>query len=1055
MNVCFLNHILELGGGEIWALNTARRLLNLGHKAAFVCPHQSPLHAQAQEAGFPLYTYKLSHGSPFYEPLARFLERHEIDVLYCTVIGHYWEAKVLADVVERVNRERTSKRLVLILKTGLPPLPTATPEFYGAGVSAAIRRLHVVSSSVREQFLEWAPGMDPAYIEVSREGVDLDRFRHGQCDRAAARRQWHIEQDSTTVSCLARLIPSKGQDNLLLAAAEVLKSHPKTQFLLAGEGDDLPRLQQLAEHLKLNGSVRFLGKVEQVESLLAATDIVCHPSLADGLPNSLVEAMAMEKPVIASRVGGIPELLDGGQTGVLVAPHDVSGLVEQLGAMIEDRDSAARLGASSRLRVESQYDAGRNTQLWLERLAEEQAELDSAPSAVRFTFTLKPEPVPVLFLMQMLRTGGEETELGVLAKYLDRSRFKLLVASCYAANEPAPVLRKLKEAQVPVDTSCHGVDKLEDKLRHLIQFIRQEGVRVIVACQDTWIAYCLMHNLEANECRLIEHGGIVSEAARIPKDKTTLYLGVSKAIQEAGAARMPDHTKARYVPSMVDTALFDGLDRSTLRREFGIGEQECAVTFLGRLDPKKGLEHLIAAAAEIVPAIPQARFLIAGPPDAFQPQWADELREMAAPLAESGRFQFLGGLDKPERILAASDILVLPSKGEGMSHVISEAGAAGLAVIAFEDGAAAEQIEEGLSGRLIAPDRPDLLAPAIRELIGDAGLRKSLGLRLQEKVTRDYSAAAVIRHWEEALSEAALETRERTRAPAIIPQDGYLPFPGEIQIQTNTACNATCIMCPYPETSKELPNGRMSEELYRQILDECAREKGVWRLEPFLMNEPFTDTRMVDWIAMAKQAVPNALVTVTTNGTLMTPAITDRLINSGLDAIWFSFNGATKETYEQIMGVSFDKVSANIDYLLEVKPERLRVFTNMIETVVMAPEIEQNIRNWHKRGVGSGTSQLVNRAGNVKNFVELNYRPVNPDPVRICDLLFHKMYILYNGDAVICCMDWRRTVVMGNVKRQSIKEVWQGEKYQAYRRAHIEGRGKEMKLCNDCSYICN
>ena len=78
-----------------------------------------------------------------------------------------------------------------------------------------------------------------------------------------------------------------------------------------------------------------------------------------------------------------------------------------------------------------------------------------------------------------------------------------------------------------------------------------------------------------------------------------------------------------------------------------------------------------------------------------------------------------------------------------------------------------------------------------------------------------------------------------------------------------------------------------------------------------------TDVRMVDWIAMAKTRVPHAIVTVTTNGSLVTPKITDRLIHSGLDAIWFSFNGATKETYEQIMGLSFDQVKKNIDYLLE------------------------------------------------------------------------------------------------------------------------------------------
>ena len=136
-------------------------------------------------------------------------------------------------------------------------------------------------------------------------------------------------------------------------------------------------------------------------------------------------------------------------------------------------------------------------------------------------------------------------------------------------------------------------------------------------------------------------------------------------------------------------------------------------------------------------------------------------------------------------------------------------------------------------------------------------------------------------------------------------------FPGEIQIQTNTACNAACIMCPYPETSKELPNGRMRDlpALKRSSTNARGRT-ALWRMEPFLMNEPFTDTRMVEWIAMAKQPVPQAMVTVTTNGSLLTPKVADRLILCGLDAIWFSFNGATRETYEKIMGVSFEKVSA-------------------------------------------------------------------------------------------------------------------------------------------------
>ncbi len=123
--------------------------------------------------------------------------------------------------------------------------------------------------------------------------------------------------------------------------------------------------------------------------------------------------------------------------------------------------------------------------------------------------------------------------------------------------------------------------------------------------------------------------------------------------------------------------------------------------------------------------------------------------------------------------------------------------------------------------------------------------------------------------------------------------DQPLDFPSEIQIQTITSCNAACVMCPYPKVSTEFPHERMDERLYNRILDECSREPGLRRIEPFLMNEAFTDNRIIDWIARTKQKVPHAMVTVTTNGSPLVPKVTDRLMRSGLDAIWFSFNGAT------------------------------------------------------------------------------------------------------------------------------------------------------------------
>src|SRR4029077_2221945 len=125
------------------------------------------------------------------------------------------------------------------------------------------------------------------------------------------------------------------------------------------------------------------------------------------------------------------------------------------------------------------------------------------------------------------------------------------------------------------------------------------------------------------------------------------------------------------------------------------------------------------------------------------------------------------------------------------------------------------------------------------------------------RVLETSSVHRLRKKWEEILTETIAELPEIAGPNAhILTPDHAPPFPREIQIQTNTFCNATCVMCPYPKVSKEVTNGKMSEELYTEILAQCAHEPGVGRIEPFLMNEPFTDKRLVDFIAQAKRTVP-------------------------------------------------------------------------------------------------------------------------------------------------------------------------------------------------------
>jgi radical SAM protein with 4Fe4S-binding SPASM domain len=1055
VNVCFFSHVSMLGGGELWVLRAAARLARAGHGVSVACPYRSALFDACLESGLDVHGCFGPAGTPFQEPLLGFLRARAIDVVYVTVVGAFCESAVLEGLVRRLNETRTRPAIV-VLKTGLPPVSGLEPEHYGWGAGPAVRRLHVVSDAVRDAFLAWAPqgGTGAEFVETRLEGVDLERFDPARHDRAACRDALGLAPHERAVTTLARLHPMKGLDNLLLAWPDVRRRVPDARLLIAGEGEERGRLESLATHLGLDGTVRFLGQVADTPRLLAASDLVCHPSLNDGLPNAVVEALAMDVPVVASAVGGLPELLDGGAAGRLIPPHDIRALERALGSLLADPAGARALAEAGRRRVRSAYSLEAHTAVLAERLGAELAEAARRPAVVCAPPPPpRTAPTPVLFLLSALRTGGEETEVAILARYLDRRRFRPLVLTAATVDEAAPAAERLQRAGIVVDEGCHALGSMAERVGYVLERIRAESVRVVVACQDTLLAYHVFQHLRPDECRLVEHAGVPGELCRIPKDRTARAIGVSRAITEQAAALLARPTDARFLPAMVDLAEMEGESRAALREAWGFGDDVIAL-FVGRLDAKKSVEVLIDAAARLLPSHPRLRFLVVGGPDALQPdvgrRWMADAQERCG-----DRFAFVGPRSDVNRLLVASDLLVLPAHGEGMSHVVNEAGAAGLPVVAADDGAAREQLEDGHAGLIVPWNDAAALAAAIAALSADPALRERLGGRLRARVHREYAAHRVVPQWEALFAEVAAEVPPVAAAPAVLVlhDDPLPPFPLEIQIETNTACNATCVMCPYPEVTREVEQGRMDQALYEGLLDQCAREPTLWRIEPFLNNEPFTDVRMVDWIALAKRTVPHAMVTVTTNGSLLFPKVADRLARSGLDGVWFSVNGASRETYEKIMGLDFDQVMANIDYLLSVRPPELRVFVNMIETEPMRGEIAENIARWQARGVVSGSSPLVNRAGNVRNFEDLRYRPVAKAPVRICDLLYHKMYVGWNGDVLLCCMDWRRRVVLGNARRQSLRDIWHGPAYSEYRRLHEAGRVAELELCRDCTYV--
>jgi glycosyltransferase involved in cell wall biosynthesis len=202
-------------------------------------------------------------------------------------------------------------------------------------------------------------GYDAARLSVIPNGIDCERFRtpgNGE----SVRSEWNIPPGAPVVGVLARLLRIKGQEVFLRAAALMAANNPQVRFVIVG-GNNVDReyadeLKRLTGRLGLENRVVFTGFRTDVANILAALSVVVSPSLGlEGLSNSLLEAMAAGLPVVATRVGGTPEIVEDGVTGLLVSPGDPQVLAAAISRLLHDRTTARQLGQSARRRVFSRY----------------------------------------------------------------------------------------------------------------------------------------------------------------------------------------------------------------------------------------------------------------------------------------------------------------------------------------------------------------------------------------------------------------------------------------------------------------------------------------------------------------------------------------------------------------------------------------------------------------------------------------------------------------------------------------------------------------------------
>ncbi|WP_274630969.1 glycosyltransferase family 4 protein [Arvimicrobium flavum] len=376
----------------------------------------------------------------------------------------------------------------------------------------------------------------------------------------------------------------------------------------------------------------------------------------------------------------------------------------------------------------------------------------------------KPRPIRILFVLAWLVVGGEETELRLLVRALDPRRYHVDVVVCFRkAGMPNQTLRQLEALGVDVDCAPYDLS-FDDTVAYLANKI--PAYDLVVACQNVADIYPALEKLHWRP-PLIEHGGLVSEALAGPKHFTRRYVGVCRSIRDAAASQMPGREHdAIEIPSMVDLAEFSPSDRARMRSVLDVPDDVVLVGWVGRLYAKKRVEDFIEAAAIVHARLPPIRFVVVGGADAFMPDYAGALRQLAVARGLSGSLTFLGDRADVPALLSAMDIFVWLSREEGMPHVIAEAGAAGLPVIATADNGAMQQIEHGASGLFVPYESPADVAVVIERLAGDPVMRSRLGRSLREKVSITYAAEVVVPQWQ-ALFEDVLRERRPAPPPAL------------------------------------------------------------------------------------------------------------------------------------------------------------------------------------------------------------------------------------------------------------------------------------------------
>jgi glycosyltransferase involved in cell wall biosynthesis len=346
MRILHTESSMGLGGQEYRVLLEAQGMETRGHVVVVAAPKGSQLAVLAQQRGLQVKTTTSGNRKwltliPAY---LRMIKQCEIDVVNTHGSLDSWTASIAG---------RISSRRPIIIRTRHKSTPVSRSLrhrlLYG-------RLPHVVTTTgetVRQELII-RNGLSPSRVISIPTGVDLERF-HPQPPDASLRKSLGIGSQGPLVGAVTFLRPEKGMEVLIEAVRLLKKTFPALECLIIGDGTEKSALSARVRELGLEYCVHMVGFRQDIPALLTLLDVVVISSFEEGIPQSLTQALAMERPVVASAVGGIPEVVKDGVTGLLVPPRNPAILSEKIAFLLRNPSSGARMGQIGRQVIQERY----------------------------------------------------------------------------------------------------------------------------------------------------------------------------------------------------------------------------------------------------------------------------------------------------------------------------------------------------------------------------------------------------------------------------------------------------------------------------------------------------------------------------------------------------------------------------------------------------------------------------------------------------------------------------------------------------------------------------